>query len=112
MEIIIRGEPEEIAELVQKLQHQKDIQCFGNFDIDYKTALQSALGDKDSEVWLELITQRKKAGLTQMQVAQALGITDSAVNQWEKGKTFPKTEQLPKLAKLLGCTVDELLKEE
>lgn len=59
-----------------------------------------------------LIEQRKKAGLTQMDVAKALGITDSAVNQWEKGRTFPKTEQLPKLAKLFGCTVDELLKEE
>lgn len=59
-----------------------------------------------------LIAQRKKAGLTQMEVAKALGITDSAVNQWEKKKTFPKTEQLPKLAKLYGCTVDELLREE
>lgn len=58
-----------------------------------------------------LTYQRKKAGLTQMQVAQALGITDSAVNQWEKGKTFPKTEQLPRLAKLFNCTVDDLLKE-
>lgn len=61
---------------------------------------------------MALVALRKKAGLTQMAVARALGISDSAVNQWEKGKTFPKTEQLPKLAKLYGCTVDELLKEE
>lgn len=61
---------------------------------------------------MALVALRKKAGLTQMAVAKALGISDSAVNQWEKGKTFPKTEQLPKLAKLYGCTVDELLKEE
>lgn len=59
-----------------------------------------------------LISARKKAGLTQMQVANKLGITDSAVNQWERGKTFPKTEQLPKLARLYGCTVDELLRED
>lgn len=58
-----------------------------------------------------LITERKKAGLTQQQVADELGISDSAVNQWEKGKSFPRTEFLPKLAKLYGCTVDDLLKE-
>lgn len=59
-----------------------------------------------------IYSARKKAGLTQMQVANALGITDAAVNQWEKGKTFPKTELLPKLAKLLNCTVDELLADD
>jgi transcriptional regulator with XRE-family HTH domain len=56
--------------------------------------------------------RRKVAGLTQQQVADFLGISDAAVVQWEKGKTFPKTEFLPKLAKLFGCTIDELLKEE
>lgn len=61
---------------------------------------------------MALATLRKKAGLTQADVAKELGITDSAVNQWEKKKTFPKTEVLPKLARLYGCTVDELLKEE
>lgn len=61
---------------------------------------------------MALATLRKKAGLTQADVAKELGITDSAVNQWEKKKTFPKTEVLPKLARLYSCTVDELLKEE
>jgi transcriptional regulator with XRE-family HTH domain len=56
--------------------------------------------------------RRKVAGLTQQQVADSLGISDAAVVQWEKGKTLPKTEFLPKLAKLFGCTIDELLKEE
>ena len=56
-----------------------------------------------------LISARKKAGLTQLQVAEKLGISDSAVNQWEKGKTFPKTEFLPKLAQIYSCTIDELL---
>ena len=61
---------------------------------------------------MALAALRKKAGLTQADVAKELGITDSAVNQWEKKKTFPKTEVLPKLARLYSCTVDELLKEE
>lgn len=59
-----------------------------------------------------LATERKKAGLTQADVAERLGITDSAVAQWETGRTFPKTALLPKLAELYGCTIDELLKED
>ena len=61
---------------------------------------------------MSFYAKRKKAGLTQQQVADHLGISDAAVVQWEKGKTFPKTEFLPKLAKLYGCTVDDLLKED
>ena len=56
--------------------------------------------------------QRKRAGLTQMEVAKQLGVTDSAVNQWETGKTTPNTKRLSELARLYNCTVDELLKEE
>lgn len=50
--------------------------------------------------------------MTQMQVANALGVTNAAVSQWETGKTMPKGESLLKLAKIFGCTVDELLEEE
>ena len=56
--------------------------------------------------------QRKRAGYTQMEVAKMLGVTDSAVNQWETGKTLPNTKRLSELARLYNCTVDELLKEE
>lgn len=61
---------------------------------------------------MKLAALRKQAGLSQRAVAKELGVTDSAVNQWERGKTSPKINQLPKLAALYGCTVDELLKEE
>lgn len=53
---------------------------------------------------------RKKAGLTQMEAAKALGVTDAAVNQWESGKTMPTAKRLAEVAKLYGVTVDELLK--
>lgn len=52
---------------------------------------------------------RKRAGLTQAQVAKTLGIWQSTVTGWEKGKTFPRVTHLPKLAELYGCTVDDLL---
>lgn len=55
---------------------------------------------------------RKKTGLTQMQVAKELGVTDAAVCQWERGDTMPTAKRLTEIAKLYGCTVDELLKED
>lgn len=56
--------------------------------------------------------QRKKAGLTQEEAAKALGISGAAVAQWETGETMPSTKRLPEIAKVYGCTVDELLREE
>ncbi len=55
---------------------------------------------------------RKKTGLTQMQVAKELGVTDAAVCQWERGDTMPSAKRLTEIAKLYKCSVDELLKEE
>lgn len=56
--------------------------------------------------------QRKKAGFTQREVAEALGVTDAAVNLWENGKTMPAAKRLVDIANLFGCTIDDLLKEE
>ena len=55
---------------------------------------------------------RIKKELTQTQLAKKLRVGQSAVGMWETGKTQPKTSTLPKLAKALDCTIDELLKEE
>lgn len=52
---------------------------------------------------------REKAGLSQENVAAHVGVGRSAVAMWETGKTTPRTETLPKLAALFGCTVDEML---
>jgi len=49
-------------------------------------------------------------GLTQTQVAAALGLTPSAIAKWETGIANPSVRVLPKLARLYGCTVDDLLK--
>ena len=58
------------------------------------------------------VNPRKKAGYTQGEVAKALNITDSAVNQWESGKTRPRAGLLVRLAKLYNCTIDELLRAD
>lgn len=52
---------------------------------------------------------RISAGLTVAQVMEALKVSDAAVYQWETGVTHPSTKRLFEIAKLYGCTVDELL---
>ena len=55
---------------------------------------------------------REKAGLTQQDIANELGVGQSTVAMWETQKSLPRTDKLPALAKILGCTIDELLKGE
>ena len=52
---------------------------------------------------------REKANLTQAQIAEALNIGQSTVSMWESGENLPRADKLPQLARLLNCTVDELL---
>ena len=52
---------------------------------------------------------RERLGMTQEQLAKALGVTQGAVSQWEMGITHPGFESLRKLAAALGVTVDELI---
>ena len=55
---------------------------------------------------------RLSAGLTVAQVMEKLQVSDAAVYQWETGVTIPNGKRLPEIAKLYGCTVDELLTKE
>lgn len=55
---------------------------------------------------------REKAGLSMAESARRLGVTTSAVSQWESGLTFPDARRLAEIAATYGCTVDELLREE
>ncbi len=55
---------------------------------------------------------RKKANLTQMQLAEKLGITDRAVSKWETGKAMPDTSIMLELCDILGISVNELLSGE
>lgn len=55
---------------------------------------------------------RIDARLTQQEVATELGVAQSSVSAWESGEANPSAEKLPELAKLLGCTLDDLFAEE
>ena len=54
---------------------------------------------------------RLAIGLHQGDLAKAMGTTQGAVSQWEKGLTKPTAGKLKRLAEILGVTVDELLDE-
>ena len=55
---------------------------------------------------------RKEKGISQSQLATKMNVTQGAVSQWENGQVKPRADTLIKLAAILGCTVDELLKGE
>ena len=54
---------------------------------------------------------REAAGLSQTELAAALGLTRAAVSGWEAGYTSPTAAKLPEIARLLGCSIDDLFKE-
>lgn len=56
-----------------------------------------------------LAALRKRAGLSQGDVAERLNVSRQAVSRWETGLTVPSTDNLSRLSKLYGVTLDELL---
>jgi len=56
--------------------------------------------------------RRKEQKLTQMQLAEKLGITDRAVSKWETGKSLPDVSIMLELCGLLKITVNDLLSGE
>ncbi len=57
-------------------------------------------------------TYRKKAGLTQDELAEKLGVTFQAVSKWENAKCAPDIMFLPLMADLFGCYIDELFSRD
>ena len=56
--------------------------------------------------------RRKNAGLTQMQLAEKLNITDRAISKWETGNAMPDSSIMLELCDILGISVNELLSGE
>ena len=53
---------------------------------------------------------RKQNGMTQLDLAQKMGVTDKAVSKWERDLSCPDVATLPKLAEIFGISVDELIR--
>ena len=54
-------------------------------------------------------TLRREKGMTQKELADMLNITDKAVSKWERDIACPDTQTIPKLAEILGVSVEELM---
>ena len=64
--------------------------------------MENTLGNRISQL-------RKEKGLTQEELAQQLDVSPQAVSKWENDLTCPDISSLPKLAQILGVSVDTLL---
>ena len=62
---------------------------------------------------MKIKEHRKAMGLSQQDLALALNVSQPNVANWEAGRAWPKTQDLPELAKALGCKhIDDLFPEE
>lgn len=51
--------------------------------------------------------------LTQAEFAEILGYSShSAITMWETGQRKPPSDKLPAIARILGCSIDELYSKE
>ena len=55
---------------------------------------------------------RRKAGLSQDALSEAVGVSRQAISKWELGDAVPETAKLPALAAALGVSIDWLLSED
>ena len=53
--------------------------------------------------------RRKEKGMTQLELAEKMGVTDKAVSKWERDLSFPDINSIPKLAEIFDVSVDDLM---
>lgn len=56
-----------------------------------------------------LTRARMAAGLTQGQLAEEIGCKQKDISRWERGHHSPSAAILAKIAKTLGCTMEQLI---
>ena len=57
----------------------------------------------------KIVRLRKKAKLSQIQLAKAVGVSRCAVSAWEIGRATPKARWIKPLAKALQCQISDLI---
>ena len=51
---------------------------------------------------------RRRAGLTAADLAERMHYSRTTIYFWEQGRCWPSAQELPRLAEILGCTIDDL----
>ena len=64
--------------------------------------MKQTMGEKIAEL-------RKAKNMTQKDLAEQMNVTDKAVSKWERKLACPDINSVPRLAEVLGISVDELL---
>lgn len=52
---------------------------------------------------------REEKGISQLEFAIAMGVTQGAVSHWETGRRKPDIDDLVRMAELLNCKLDDLI---
>ena len=60
---------------------------------------------------IDIAALRKKLGMSAVELSAAIDVTPGFISQVENGKSGVSTDTAAKLARALGCTIDELLGE-
>lgn len=64
---------------------------------------------KKQTIGMMISSLRKEKGMTQLELAEKMGVTDKAVSKWERNLSFPDINSIPKLAEILDISVDDLI---
>lgn len=64
---------------------------------------------KKKTLGMMISSLRKEHGMTQLELAEKMGVTDKAVSKWERDLSCPDVNSIPKLAEVFGISVDELM---
>lgn len=62
-----------------------------------------------TQIGANIAAYRKRAGMTQMGLAEKLNYSDKAISKWERGESVPDVLTLAQLAEQFGITVNDLL---
>ena len=84
--------------------------------ISGKTTMAAPISNEEqvfiTELGRRITALRMDAGMTQTQVAQALNVSQQAVQAWEAGRRRIQISILPAVARLLAVSLEDLLGEE
>lgn len=59
-----------------------------------------------------IVQLRKDKNMTQLELAEKMGVTDKAVSKWERDLSCPDVSSIPKLAEVLEVSVEQLLQSK
>lgn len=73
-------------------------------DAERQAFIRGCLGQPENRI----ARYRKRAGLSQKELAETAGVKQSQISRWESGN-MPSLPNLDRLSSALGCSIDELL---